>query len=251
MNLLILDAGKGSRLYSQIKNNKCLIKVNKEQSLLTKIINDSKKAGIKKIFIVVGFNKEKIKNKLKKYKDIKFIYNKNYNKTDMVFSMMLGLKYINDDTIVTYSDIFYDQKVLNKLLKVSKQKIILPIKKNWEEVWTVRDKLTINDAEHLIVKRNKIFQIGKKIKKNENSKYQFMGLIYFPQNLLKSLIFFYNLLKNQKIQTTNFLNFLIKKKINIHPLILSNYWYEFDDSDDIDNFNNYAKIKKIKQNYYI
>ena len=59
MDLLILAAGKGNRIFHRIKKNKCLLKIN-NQTLLNKIIKDAKKTGyFNNIKIVVGFKKKK------------------------------------------------------------------------------------------------------------------------------------------------------------------------------------------------
>ena len=71
-----------------------------------KIINDSKLKKIGNINIVVGFKKNLIKNRLKKF-NVQYIYNNLFNSTDMLYSLYLGLKEINDDILVSYSDIIF------------------------------------------------------------------------------------------------------------------------------------------------
>ncbi len=65
MKLLLLAAGKSNRIYKKIKKNKCLIEYNKK-SLLEKIITDSNLKKKDDINLVVGFNKNLIKKKIKK-----------------------------------------------------------------------------------------------------------------------------------------------------------------------------------------
>ena len=57
MNLLILAAGKGNRIYDKINTHKCLLKV-KNKTLIEKIIDDAKEKNLfNKIYVVVGFKK--------------------------------------------------------------------------------------------------------------------------------------------------------------------------------------------------
>jgi choline kinase len=249
MNLLILAAGRSSRLYNKLKINKCLLNINNEDSLLSKIIDDAKKLNFKKVYIVTGFKRNNIEKIYRKNKFVKLINNHLFHKTDMVYSIFLGLNIIQDDTIITYSDILYDKRILKKL--AIKEKIIkIPVKKNWEQIWRIRKKLNKNDAENLVIKKNFLVEIGNKILREKKTKYQFMGLVYFPKDFIKKSYKLYIKIKNKNIQTTAFLNYLIANNIKIKTIKTNNYWYEFDDFEDILNFNTYAKKIKNK-NYFI
>ena len=91
MNLVFLAAGKSSRIFKIFKKPKCLLKIGNE-TLIEKLINNFKNTKIKRINIVVGSNSNMIKKYLKNYRNIKFIYNKDYSKKEMLYSMILALK---------------------------------------------------------------------------------------------------------------------------------------------------------------
>ena len=140
MRLIILAAGKSSRIFKDIGKHKCLINVN-NQTLLSKIIQDSLFYKIKKISVVVGYRANILKNYIQKhYKKIKIINNKQYYNTDMLHSAILGLKNINDDVIISYSDIFYDKEIINRIIKKKSKDIVIPIKTDWYKVWKMRKK---------------------------------------------------------------------------------------------------------------
>ena len=101
MQLIILAAGKSKRIYNKIKKNKCLIEVG-GISLIEKIINDSAKY-FKKTNIITGFKSILIKNKLENKDNLNFLHNKDYYKTEMLHSLITGLKKINDDVVISYS----------------------------------------------------------------------------------------------------------------------------------------------------
>ena len=148
MDLLILAAGKGSRIYNNIGINKCLLKI-KKTTLLKKIVNDAKSFKfINKIKVVVGFKKKKIFQHLNK-KKIFYINNKDYAKKEMLHSLLLGLKYCNNDTIISYSDIYYSKQIFEIINKKKKNKILLPILKNWKKIWKIRNKNILEDCESL------------------------------------------------------------------------------------------------------
>ena len=131
MNLILLAAGKSTRIYNKIKINKCLININ-GKSLIKNIIDNAKLSSIKKISIVTGFKPKNIIKDLKNYKKINYIHNTRYKTTDMVNSAMLALKKSKDDVIISYTDIFYEKKVFDDLKKINTKLITLPYITNGE-----------------------------------------------------------------------------------------------------------------------
>jgi len=241
MKLILLAAGKSSRIYSKIKKNKCLIKVN-GKSLIRNIIDNAYDNSINNIDVITGFKPKNIKNDLKKYKKITFIKNTKYKTTDMVYSALLGLKKSKSDTIISYTDIFYEKNVFFDLIKSKKKSIILPYIKNWKDVWRSRKKSIFDDAETFMVNtKSDLKEIGNKITK-KNLKIingQFMGIIYIPKECINLVIKFYKNNNNHKLQFTGFLNKLINNKIIIKSLKYDNFWYEIDDFEDYKNFNKF------------
>ena len=239
MQLILLAAGKSERIYKFIGKNKCLIKVNKI-TLIEKIIADSS-SYFNKINVVTGFKSYLIKKQLKNNPNINMIHNKDYYKTEMLHSLITGLKKINDDVVISYSDILISKKIWKIFNNVKDKEITLPIKTNWKGIWKARSKAFLDDAESLRIDKQKYLkEIGNKIKKNNKVDGQFMGLIYIPKKLIKKIIKLYKNYKLQKMQTTQFLNFLLKKNILIKCKPTNVFWYEIDDPIDLKNLN---KIK--------
>ena len=114
MDLLILAAGKGSRVYGKIKINKSLLKV-KNKTLLENIVFNAKSFNfVKKINIVVGFKKQNILDKIKN-KNISFVNNKDFNTKEMLHSLLIGLKKCKNDTLVSYSDIYFSKNIIKSI----------------------------------------------------------------------------------------------------------------------------------------
>ena len=68
------------------------------------------------------------------------------------------------DTIISYTDIFYERDVFKKLLKNKKRSITLPYIQNWKKVWNLRKKEIFEDAETFRVdSRSNLKEIGNKI----------------------------------------------------------------------------------------
>ena len=236
MKLIILAAGKGSRIFKDINKNKCLVKINK-QTIIEKIINDALGYGIKNIEVVLGYRSNFVIKEIKKYKEVSFVINKKYNSTDMVYSSMLALKKTNTNTIICYSDIIFHKLIFKKLISSNYKNITIPYITDWKNIWKKRNKSIFEDAETFIIKGNKLLEIGKKITKQnlKSVKGQFMGIVYIPKEKIGKIINEYKKV-SKKIQYTSFINSLIKNKISIKIIRHNNYWYEFDDIDDLKNF---------------
>jgi choline kinase len=237
MILIILASGTGNRLKSKTKKiPKCLVKVNNKPIIeyMNKFID-----CFNKVFIVVGYKANNLK-KLLKDKKIKFVYNKNYNSTNMVHSIFCASKYINDDVVISYSDIIFDYSIF-KLFK--KKKTLMPIKKDWVKVWKKRMgyKNIKNDAENLVIKGNKLISIGGKIS-GVLPKYQFMGLIKIIYKDFLKMKKFYIKLNKKKIDFTSFINhMLLNKALSIDCVKTNRFWYEIDTYKDLNSANKILK----------
>ena len=233
MNIVFLAAGVGSRFNDKV-NNKILLKINKNQRILDVLINNLSKLDINKKIIVLGHNALKLKKKLSN-KNLFFIYNKYFKKKDMLHTLIMGLKSSNDDTIISYTDIIYSTKLIKKIIQKKNKNILLPVKTNWQKIWKIRGKYNSDDAESLNYdKKLKLKEIGRKI--NKNTKGQFMGLVYIPKGQINNVLNYYEKIKHKRMQTTSFIEFLIKNKIMVNVLPNNEPWYEFDDDDDLKNF---------------
>lgn len=248
MKVILLAAGKGSRIYNKIKINKCLIKAY-NKTLIENILIQAKKKLLD-VSCVTGFNHSKIKKALKKY-NLKFIHNKKFASTDMLYSAILGIKNIKkDDVLIVYTDTYFHQNFLKKIFNLNSKELVIPVSSIWKKMWKIRKKNLFLDAEDIKVnKKNYISTLGDKIK-SELPKYQYMGVIYIPSNILvkirNKMIKCYQVKK--RMHLTNFVNFLIKKKTKVKAFPNSDYWYEFDDYNDLIQFKNFYE-KKNNFNY--
>ncbi len=241
MHFVFLAAGKGTRIFSKIKTNKCLIKIS-NKTIIERLIENIPKDNRNKIFIATGFNRKEILNETKKFK-VNYIHNSKFNSTDMVETLRLALNKINDDILFSYSDIIYDKRIITTILNKNIKKITVPIKLNWKNIWKIRNKPILEDAESLIVKDGYILEIGKKIKNLKKVDGQFMGLLIIPKTERQKVLEIINCRKFKKYQTTNLLDKLINNGIKVKALKLNYHWYEFDDYEDLKNYKKCIKFK--------
>lgn len=116
---VILAAGVGSRLRPMTNSKpKCLVTV-AGISILDYQLNSYRKAGIKDIFIIVGYEGDKIKSHCKYIKDlnITIIDNEEYEDTNNMYSLYLVKKYAyNKNFILNNADLaIHDDVVVNMM----------------------------------------------------------------------------------------------------------------------------------------
>lgn len=238
MKVIILCAGKGTRML--IDYPKSLIKKNNQKSLLTNIFLNFRKSGFKKkqIILATGYKYDLIKKEIGKGPI--YTYNKRYSSTNMVFTLMNAIKFINEDLIISYSDLSFDYRNILKLRK-NKNSFVTLIDKKWKKVWGKKGKLD-TDSETLKIIDNKIVELGKKTKSIKNIDARYVGISKINKEKLKIIKKFYfsNLKKNPKkflkIDMTSFFNLLIKSGISLYCDQILKKWNEFDDAIDLKKF---------------
>ena len=82
----------------------------KEKRLIEHLISNFKSCGISKIVIVTGY-----KSELFKQFETFLVFNKNWENSNMLYSLYCSLPYMSENSIVTYADIFYEKNIIKKL----------------------------------------------------------------------------------------------------------------------------------------
>lgn len=229
MKSIIIAAGSGRRIpeFSKLAP-KSLIKIN-NKSILKRQIDLLRKSKIKEIGIIKGF-----KSSMINYKNIKYFYNRNYKKNEQLDSLFTAKKWFSDDLIVLFSDIIYEDSILNKIIK-SKYDFTIVVQKNWKKKYKDRFDHPISQADKVFVKDNKIKDIGKKLSYNKTNG-EFLGIFKISKNNCKIILQEYELLKKTKktvkLQIHNFFRHLIKKKIDIKPTYVDAKYMEIDTYND-------------------
>lgn len=238
MKLIILAAGQGTRL-QPLTNNipKCMVKY-QDKPLIDYILEVTK--DIEKRYIVTGYKSEVLKEYLKE-QNLTFIYNKDYNKTNMVTSLFCAKEFMNDDLIISYSDIIYKKEVIEKLIK-SKYDISVVVDKQWKKLWLQRMQNPLDDAETLKIKDNKIIELGKKTKDYSEIEGQYIGLIKISKNTIQKILAFYNNLSKDRyydnkdfdnMYLTSFIQLIIDNLHEVNPIFINGSWLEVDCIEDL------------------
>ena len=232
MQLVFLAAGRGSRLPKKFRENpKCLTKIN-GITIFERNFKFFKRFEEK--INITGYKKNKLASliKLQKFKEI---FNNRYKSTNMVHSLMLSRKYIKKSSEITicYGDIIFNKNIFS-ILKKNKGNI-MPVNSNWLRYWKKRmsTKKVMDDAEDMVTYKNKLINIGDKIK-NKIPLYQYMGIFKINRKTLNKMYLFYKKINTPKIDMTSFLSLCIKNKILSMKIVkYSGIWHEIDHHNDI------------------
>jgi len=234
-SILILAAGKGSRLKKIGKKiPKCLIKIS-NKTFLEILIDHLKKKGVKKINIVLGYKKEMIINRLKKIKDINFnpIIIKNFSKHGHAMSWFsFKNKWLKEkkSLLIFHGDILFDKKFLNNLIHSKKKNLIGVINKNKSKY----------KNESLVVASDKVGLIKKigLFRKIKNPKGEVLGINKFSAKTTKKIFHYMsNFLigKNKKLSWEFVIDrFIQETNEKIYMLFNQNYsWVNINTIKDL------------------
>jgi choline kinase len=240
--LIILAAGEGSRLRPYTNDRpKCLVDIN-GTTILDGQLGVATRAGIKDIVVVKGYCQEKV------HRDgVRFYINEDYNTTNMVETMWCARDEFEDEIIVSYGDIIYEEEVLNAVLQ-SNHEISVAVDKGWRSYWEKRFDDPLSDAESLSVdERGRILNIGQKVSDISEIQGQFIGLIKFKGEGLETLKAVYEEARVnaelgqkpfgcdrpfKKLFMTDLLQGIIDSGYDIYEAPINRKWLEIDSPED-------------------
>jgi choline kinase len=242
MNAIIIAAGSGKRISNDTKNiPKSMVKVN-GKPIIEYQLDVLKKVGINEIYVITGPYSEKFN-----IKNVKYVKDKEYEKHDILGSLMEAKKIMNGDTLVLYSDIIFELKIIEKIMN-SKEDISIAVDMNWEKNYEWRTEHPKSEAENVEINNNNIIiRIKKNIENVNNNVGEFLGIIKFTNKGNELFVKKYEELVNMntglfhespsilKAYVTDMIQELIDSNIKIKPILVSGKWCEIDTMQDLEN----------------
>ncbi len=249
LKAIILAAGEGKRLRPLTNNTpKCLVNLF-GKSLLQWQIETFRSCQIDDISVVTGY-----RSKLIDLPGLKIFQNKKFETTNMVESLFCASQELSEQTIVSYGDIIFEKKVLDKLIQ-SKADFSVIVDKNWKRYWEIRFDNPLNDVESLKIDTDdNITSIGQKTQKIDEIEGQYIGLMKFQNAGLEKIKKFYEKTKSQSTNNSNplnplvsfqqsfmtdFLQGLINDGCKLKAVEIENGWLEL---DTINDYNKYTEL---------
>lgn len=244
MKAIILAAGQGSRL-RPLTNDvpKCMVRIN-GTPLIDITVKRFQENGISDIVVVGGYKCEVLKAHLATL-GVKVCFAENYDKSNMVSTLFSCEKELNDDVIVSYSDIIYTAENLQKLMACEAQMATV-VDKDWQNLWQFRMDNPLDDAESLVLSaQNNVLELGKKTKDYGKIQAQYIGLTKFSKAVLPKIINFYKTMDRTadydgkdylNMYMTTFLQRLIDAGNPIKGVIIHGGWLEVDTIEDLNKY---------------
>lgn len=239
MKVIILAAGEGTRLRPLTNDRpKCMVEL-EDKPLIKYQLDLFKKFNISDINIVTGYLQEKIE-----FENVNKYFNPKYDSTNMVATLFCAGELFdgNDDILISYGDIVYNDQVLNTILDTD-SKISVVVDKNWKEYWSARMNNPLDDAETLKIDENgNIKELGKEPTSYDDIEGQYIGLIKIRKDVSLEIKKFYeNLDKNTiydgkdyaNMYMTSFLQMIADNLMSLTPAYIRNGWMEVDCATDL------------------
>ena len=228
---LILAAGRGSRMKALTENKpKCFTEIENKR-LIEWQFEAIKKSGINDIIVLCGYLKNMFEGKYET------LVNDRWNETNMVSTLMCGKSVLlENETIISYSDILYHEDHLKALINADGD-ICITYDKEWQALWELRFENPLDDAETFIEENGRLIEIGEKTEDISKIKGQYMGLLKIrPAGFEKinSLISRLGRDKTDKLDMTGLINLLLIENIKITAVPVHGKWCEVDSESDLE-----------------
>ncbi len=243
MKVIILAAGMSSRLRPLTSNKpKCMLKLFNE-TLLERQIKIFRNYNINDITIVTGYRSEVID-----ISNVNYVKNENYETTNINESLFCALEPSSSPVLVTYSDIVFEQKIVQQMLEMT-DGIRLAVNLNWKKYYQNRTMHPLSEAENVLVENGRILQIRKNISESLQNQQigEFLGIMMLSSDHVKILLERYSYLKKNHVGAfqnssslsnayiTDMLQEIIDSGINVNPVFTVGRWIEIDTPEYLKN----------------
>jgi phosphoenolpyruvate phosphomutase len=235
---IIVAAGHDKRLEPFNEDlPKCMLEV-KGKTILERQIENIRECGINDIIIIKGYRQELIN-----IPNVKYYINNDFENTGIVSSLFFAREEMNSDFIFLYSDIIFDKRLLEKLLK-NNAEVCLVADLDWKKRYKERVKRPTGEVELIKVTEDHITGIGKNIDP-KTAHGEFIGLAMFSKKGAHNLKECYkNALKQyknkkfheassiEKAYFTDMIQEIIDNDFQINHLDVYGDWIEIDTFED-------------------
>lgn len=254
MKAIILAAGQGTRLKKYTENLPKGMLSFMGKTIIERQIEMYRKAGIETIIIVRGYAADKID-----YPGVKYYTNEDYTNTNMVESLMAARKEFDDDIIVSYSDILFEERLLLGMME-SKEDFAVSVDDNWKEYWMMRYGRVDFDTESLSIDEDdNITELGLESPAIDDIDARYIGLLKFSKGGLKYIESIMEKAYSdyedkpwqqsgktvRKAYMTDLLNAVIESGRQVKAIHFTNGWIEFDTNDDYEKANEWVNCQTI------
>jgi choline kinase len=146
---------------------------------------------------------------------------------------------LSDTCIISYSDIVYSEKTVERLLN-GVGDILITYDPSWLNLWSLRFDEPLSDAETFkLNKDSDLIEIGGRANSVEEIEGQFMGLLKFTPKGWGAIEKYLGMLNQEtldKMDMTKLLKGLIISGEKIGAIPIDEPWYEIDNENDLNQY---------------
>lgn len=225
MKAIILAAGMARRMGTCFP--KSILNVNGE-TIIHRLVRQLISNNIEMIYIVVGWEKYKIIEKLNDFANrIIYIYNDEYCSTNTAYSLWLSRNFIDESFIYVHADLVCHDSIIEKIVNIKEANCCcVELKPRYDK-----------DAMKTKISNNRILKFSKELPEKDNSGTA-IGIYKFNIDFFKKFIreFEINIDKNKTKYVTDVVNnFIYSETLNCCDIGSLSY-------DDIDDPIDYCNI---------
>lgn len=126
---IILNSGIGTRMKDMTKESpKCFVSLKTGETILERQLKQLRECGIQDIIITTGYCSSQLENYvLEEFPNltIEFIYNKDFQTTNYIYSLHLIQNEIKDDILLLHGDLVLENKVIEALIKQNNSSVVV------------------------------------------------------------------------------------------------------------------------------
>ena len=170
--VIIIAAGMGQRMRPLTDElPKCMLDF-AGKTLLQRQLEAYRACGLTDVAVIRGYRKDKID-----YPGLRYYENPEYENNNILNSLFYAEAEIDGHVIVSYSDILFESRVVERLL-ASRHDISIVVDTDWREYYVGRDDHPIEEAENVIFDgENRVAEIGKILTGGREVHGEFIGMM--------------------------------------------------------------------------
>jgi len=220
--------------------------------LIERQIDTFRACGINDIVVVRKHLAEKII-----IPGVKYINETDYD-THMVVGFFRAREEFDDDIILSYGDIIFEQRVLRAAID-ARVDVGVVADYEWKDYWTARCGDWRMDSESFVIgESDKLVSLGISNPPEDKMHARYVGMIKFSKNILAGVAEMYDRAQKEfwerpwytsksfkKAYMTDFVQALIDQKIDVRVVGIRRGWLEFDTVADYELACDWLKANKL------
>lgn len=244
MNAIIIAAGMGRRMGPMTRElPKCLAISWKGRTLFETQLETLRQCGITDIAVVRGYQGEKFPEG-----GLRYFWNRDFEHNNILESLMCAREALRGETLVLYSDIWYEPRVV-QALAASKADLAVTVDLDWKLIYDGRTDHPLSEAETVTLDKNqRVKRIGKIAAHEPEAHGEFTGMMKLSRPGAEIFINAYERTRKdfegkpfqrarvfRQAYLTDLLQYLADTGTGVEAVTVRGGWREIDTIQDFEN----------------